>query len=346
MLSVKMPRKDVVKLVEVPVPTPAKGEVLVKVKASALCRSDMHVLHRVMFDLCGDSEDYMISPGHEPSGVVEALGEGVTKVKVGDRVALFLAIGCGHCRHCKEGNIVLCPDLKMISRDRDGAHADYLTIPEECCLPMPDDMDFVTAALSTDVGGTLYTACKRLGVTKDTSVAIFGVGPMGMGGVIIASALGAKVIAVDGNPERLASALENGAQYAVDCTKENAVERIRELTGEGCDAAIVCVGAKSAINGALDATRPLGTVGLIGEINESTFSPSLQMMRKLLTMKGCWYFNRNDWQEISDFMTGKTTGTPVPIHRIATRTYRLEEAVEAFELFDSGKVQKVVFVWG
>ena len=182
MLSVKMPRKDVVKLVEVPVPTPAKGEVLVKVKASALCRSDMHVLHRVMFDLCGDSEDYMISPGHEPSGVVEALGEGVTKVKVGDRVALFLAIGCGHCRHCKEGNIVLCPDLKMISRDRDGAHADYLTIPEECCLPMPDDMDFVTAALSTDVGGTLYTACKRLGVTKDTSVAIFGVGPMGMGG--------------------------------------------------------------------------------------------------------------------------------------------------------------------
>ena len=131
MLSVKMPRKDVVKLVEVPVPTPAKGEVLVKVKASALCRSDMHVLHRVMFDLCGDSEDYMISPGHEPSGVVEALGEGVTKVKVGDRVALFLAIGCGHCRHCKEGNIVLCPDLKMISRDRDGAHADYLTIPEE-----------------------------------------------------------------------------------------------------------------------------------------------------------------------------------------------------------------------
>ena len=287
----------------------------------------------------------MISPGHEPSGVVEALGEGVTKVKVGDRVALFLAIGCGHCRHCKEGNIVLCPDLKMISRDRDGAHADYLTIPEECCLPMPDDMDFVTAALSTDVGGTLYTACKRLGVTKDTSVAIFGVGPMGMGGVIIASALGAKVIAVDGNPERLASALENGAQYAVDCTKENAVERIRELTGEGCDAAIVCVGAKSAINGALDATRPLGTVGLIGEINESTFSPSLQMMRKLLTMKGCWYFNRNDWQEISDFMTGKTTGTPVPIHRIATRTYRLEEAVEAFELFDSGKVQKVVFVW-
>ena len=182
-------------------------------------------------------------------------------------------------------------------------------------------------------------------MTKDTSVAIFGVGPMGMGGVIIASALGAKVIAVDGNPERLASALENGAQYAVDCTKENAVERIRELTGEGCDAAIVCVGAKSAINGALDATRPLGTVGLIGEINESTFSPSLQMMRKLLTMKGCWYFNRNDWQEISDFMTGKTTGTPVPIHRIATRTYRLEEAVEAFELFDSGKVQKVVFVW-
>lgn len=341
MLAVKMPKKDQVVLVEEPIPVPGKGEVLVKLKASALCRSDLHILHRVMFDLCGDSDDYMITPGHEPCGVVEMLGPNVKKTKIGDRVALFLAIGCGHCNHCEEGDIVLCRDLKMISRDRDGAHADYVVVPEDCCLPLPDEMDYITGALSTDVGGTLYTACKRLGVEKRTTVAVFGVGPMGMGGVIIAASLGATVIAVDTNKERLASALDNGAKIAVDCSKEDAAEKIKEVTGEGCDAAIVCVGAESAINSALDAVRPKGRVGLVGEINESRFHPSPQMMRKQLTMIGCWYFNRNDWEEISSFMIEKE----VPIKNIATRTYRLTEAEEAFELFDSGKSQKVVFVW-
>ena len=324
--------------VDEPVPVPGEGEVLIKMKASALCRSDMHAYHRVMFDF---DDDFDITPGHEPCGVVHKLGHSVTQVKEGDAVAIFLAMGCGECNHCKDGDIVLCPDLRMISRDQNGAHADYLVIPQECCLPLPKGMDYITGALSTDVGGTLYTACKRLGVGKGTTVTIFGVGPMGMGGLLIAKHMGADVIAVDGNQERLDTAKELGAKYIINSAKEDSIEAIRAYTGGGSDVSIVCVGAEAAINAALDSTKSKGNVGLIGEINESKFSPSLQMMRKHLTMMGCWYFNRNDWSEIANFIVDEK----VPLDKISTRSFSIEEAVEAFTLFDSGKTQKVVFLW-
>lgn len=338
MLAVKMPRKETIVVVEEPVPVPGEGEVLIKMKASALCRSDMHAYHRTMFEF---DDDFNITPGHEPCGIVDKLGPNVTAVKEGDRVAVFLAIGCGKCQHCKDGDIVLCKDLKMISRDRNGAHADYLVVPQECCLSLPDGMDFVTGALSTDVGGTLYTACKRLGVDDTKTVTIFGVGPMGMGGLLVANHLGAKVIAVDGNEERLVTAKELGATHVINCMNVNSVEAIRSITGEGSDVSIVCVGSEKAINDALDSTCSKGKVGLIGEINESKFSPSLQLMRKHLEVMGCWYFNLNDWEEIANFMVEKK----VPMERISSKSYRLKDAVEAFTLFDSGKTQKVVFVW-
>ncbi len=146
-----------------------------------------------------EEDEFNITPGHEPSGIVDKIGPGVSRVKKGDRVAIFLGIGCNSCHHCLSGNVILCSQYKCISQDVDGAHADYMVVPEETCLPMPEDMDFITAALATDVGGTLYTACKRLGVDGSKTVAIFGAGPMGMGVLLFAKALGGTVIMVDLN---------------------------------------------------------------------------------------------------------------------------------------------------
>ena len=156
MIAAKLPRLETVEIVEEPIPEPKKGEVLVRMKASALCRSDLHRYHGTqIFE--GDDEAAYITPGHEPCGIVEKLGEGVTKVKKGDRVAIYLGLGCGTCPDCLRGDVMLCKKFRCIGFAVNGAHADYMTIPEENCLPMPDKMDYITGALSTDVGGTLYT---------------------------------------------------------------------------------------------------------------------------------------------------------------------------------------------
>lgn len=341
MLAAKLPRLETVEVVEEPIPVPKKGEVLIKMKASALCRSDLHRYHGTqIFD--EDESAAYITPGHEPCGIVEELGEGVTKVKKGDRVAIYLGLGCGTCPDCLRGDVMLCKEFRCIGFAVNGAHADYMTIPEENCLMLPPEMDFITGALSTDVGGTLYTACKELELNGTKTVAIIGLGPMGSGGVLIAKGFGARVIAIDLDEKRLELSKELGADLQINSGKEDAVARIKELTGGlGADAVIVTAGGNIPLNIALNAVRTKGKVGLIAESNSATIDPSNQFLRKRIDLKGCWYFNRSDWEEISNFLISRN----IELTKICSNTYPISQAGEAFPLFDSGAVQKVVFVW-
>ncbi len=339
MLAVKIPGKNTIEVVNENIPTPGEGEVLIKMKASALCRSDLYVYHgKSLFD----STSSLFTPGHEPCGIVEKLGSNVKKTKIGDKVAIYLVISCRKCEYCRSGDWMLCNEAGFLGATMNGAHADYLVVPEDNCLPLPPEMDFITGALATDVAGTLYTACKRLVLSGAKTVSIFGVGPMGMGGVLIAKAFGATVIAVDINDERLSLAKELGADYAINAQNKDSIAEIRKLTkGNGADCAIVCSGVQQVMNEALKSTKKLGSVGVIAESNACTIDPSNDLLRKMVEIKGCWYFNRSDWSEISEFIIDKK----IPLSRISTRTFSLSEAVEAFRLFDSGKTQKVVFLW-
>lgn len=341
MRTVKIPGENRIELHQVPIPEPEKGWVRIRMKASALCRSDLYRFHgQKVFEDTGDES--FITPGHEPCGIVDKLGEGVDKVDVGDRVAVYLALGCGKCEHCLSGNTVLCSEFRCIGFALDGAHADYLVVPQECCLPLPSEMDFVTGALATDVAGTLYTACKRIGVDASKTVAIFGIGPMGMGGVLIAKALGATVIVVDINEERLALAERLGVDYAIDSKETDVVAEIKRLTGgKGADCAICCAGNNVTYNQSLDCAKKGGSVAFIAEAHGITIDPSAQFVNKRLNVMGCWYFNCCDWKEITEFILKKK----IPLKSIASKLYDLNDADEAFRLFDSGRTQKVVFVW-
>ena len=341
MLAAKLPRLETVEVVEEGIPVPKKGEVLIKMKASALCRSDLHRYHGTqIFD--EDESACYITPGHEPCGIVEELGEGVSKVKKGDRVALYLGLGCGTCPDCLRGDVMLCKEFKCIGFAVNGAHADYMVIPEENCMLMPEKMDYVTGALSTDVGGTLYTACKKLELNGTKTVVVIGCGPMGSGGILMAKGHGAEVIAVDIDDKRLEMAKSLGADHVINSGREDAVEAIKKLTnGDGADAAIVTAGGNIPLNTGLDAVRTRGKVALIAESNSATIDPSNQFLRKRIELIGCWYFNRADWEEISSFIVNKN----IELKKICSNTYKISEAATAFPLFDSGKTQKVVFVW-
>jgi propanol-preferring alcohol dehydrogenase len=341
MLAAKIPSKEIVKVVEEPIPVPKMGEVLIKMKASALCRSDLHRYHGVaIFE--ETEEEKNITPGHEPCGIVEKLGEGVTKVKEGDRVAVYLGLTCGVCPDCLRGDLMLCPDFKCIGFAVNGAHADYMTIPEENCLLLPDKMDFITGALATDVGGTLYTACKRVGLDGTKTVVVIGCGPMGSGGILIAKGFGAKVIAIDLDEKRLALAKELGADFIINPSKDDVSKKVKELNcGIKADAAIVTAGGNVPLNMALNSVRTRGQVALIAESNSATIDPSNQFVRTLIELKGCWYFNRSDWEEISRFIVDKK----INLQKISSNIFPISEAEKAFPLFDSGATQKVVFVW-
>jgi threonine dehydrogenase-like Zn-dependent dehydrogenase len=340
MKAVYFPEPKVVEIREVPIPEPGPGQVRIQMKASAICRSDMSLYHGK--SVIRSSSAGTIIPGHEPCGIVDSLGEGVSNLKVGDRVAVYLAIGCGTCTYCMSGYKMFCKTWKCLGDDWNGGDADYMVIPEANCMPIPDEMSFEVGAVSTDAVGTLYHAQKRLGISGKDTLVIFGMGPMGMAGVLVAKGLGARVIAVDVVLQRLELAKELGADEVIDGKNDNVVERILALTGNvGADAFIDCSGSSVCHNQALDAVRPHGRGAFIGESKESTIKPSAQLIRKQVTLMGSWYFPIQEFAEITNFIVSKK----VPVEKLITHRFPITEAETAFRMFDEHKTEKVVFEW-
>jgi threonine dehydrogenase-like Zn-dependent dehydrogenase len=340
--AVLLPGDKRVEIVDRPDPTPGPGEVLVRTRASAICRSDMTLYYGNPI-VGGDSAGTgTVIPGHEPAGDVVEVGPGVRDVAVGDRVAAYLAIGCGVCEHCLRGYRMLCPQWKCIGFDVDGGDAEYLIVPEPNCLKLPDEISYESGALLTDMVGTQYHAQKRLEVSGATTVAIFGIGPMGAAGICVARGRGAKVIAVDVVESRLALATELGADAVVNSADGDAVAQLLELTGgRGIDVAIDCSGAPAAQNAALDATRAHGGVAFVGESRSTTINPSDQFIRKLLNVIGAWYFPLWEFPEIARFVVQHQ----LPVDKLITHRFALDDAEEAFRLFDERLTEKAVFVW-
>ncbi|GAA3315092.1 hypothetical protein GCM10020331_009270 [Ectobacillus funiculus] len=214
-----------------------------------------------------------------------------------------------------------------------------MVVPAENCMRLPDNMSYITAAVSTDAVGTLYHAQKKIGYfRKRHACYFFGLGPMGGAGVMIAKGLGATVIVVDMLDERLNMAKELGADYVINGKDVNVVEEILRITnGRGADAAIDCSGSPYAENNALDCVRAHGRVAFIGECKEVTIRPSEQLIRKQITVTGSWYFPIQEFEEIADFIVKKE----LPVEKkLVTHTFKLEEAETAFRMFDEKKNRK------
>jgi len=341
MKAVILPGSRRVEVVERPDPIPGPGEAVVRVRASALCRSDMSLYDGTPIvggEIAGKG---LIVPGHEAAGEIASVGPGVTTLSVGQRVAVSLAVGCGHCRWCLRGYRFLCPTWKCIGFDIDGGDAEYMVAPAVNCMPIPDSMSFDVAAVSTDMVGTQYSTQKRLGISGTDTVAIFGIGPMGGAGVLVAKARGARVIAVDVLESRLAMASALGADEVIDSRGGDVVARLRELTGgDGVDAAVECSGNPAAQNAALDAARRFGSVAFVGESRSTTINPSDQMIRKLLTVIGGWYFALWEYPEVVSFIVEHR----LPVEKLVTHRFGLDDAPTAFQMFHDRATEKAVFV--
>jgi len=339
MKAVFLPGNKKVEIRAVDVPTPGPGEVLIAVKASCICRSDLSLYYGNAV-VGGDAAGACVT-GHEPAGQVAQVGAGVKNFKAGDRVAVYLGIGCGVCEFCRQGNFFLCPQWTCIGFTADGGNAEFIVVPERNCLRIPDWMSYVAAAISTDAFGTLYSACKKLDVCGATMLGIWGLGPMGAAGVLAAKALGARVVVFDPINERREFAISLGADLALDPTAPDVQPRLKSFThGAGLTTAIDCSGNSGAHNMALDALRPGGKAAFIGEARESTIKPSDQLIRKQITLMGSWYFNICEYEEILRVLHTRK----IDLERLATHRFSLDEAETAFRMFDERKTEKAVFV--
>ncbi len=319
---------------EFPDPVPGDGEAVVRVRASGICGSDLNPYRAPV----GTN---WIS-GHEPCGEVAALGPGTSGAKVGDRVIVYHYSGCGTCKYCRTGWEQLCQaPRKTYGFGENGGNADYLLVPARTLVPLPNELSFEEGAAIACGTGTAYGALLRLAVSGRDTLAVFGQGPVGLSATMLAKAMGARVIAVDISPTRLELARELGADHAIDSRQTDPLEAIRDLThGEGADAAVDCTGNAEARAQMVRSVRIFGSACFVGEGGTVTLNVSPDVIHKRLTIYGSWTFSVTMLGECARFVVDRG----VPLSRLITHRYRLDEAARAFEDFEGGSVGKSVFV--
>ena len=260
MRGVLLPGNSRVVFQEFPVPEPGYGQVLIRMKASSICGSDLRAIYREHLGHGPEAYQGVIA-GHEPCGQIVKLGPGCKRFKAGDRVILYHISGCGVCNDCREGYMISCtsPLRAAYGWQRDGGHAEYLLAEENTCVALPDELSYVDGALVACGFGTVYEALNRVRVSGEDKVLITGMGPVGMAAGLIAKKMGAThVIGVDTVPARLDLSLRTGC--ADDVIVRTARRwKIKALThGLGCQVSIDCSGAPAGRLLALQGTRRWG----------------------------------------------------------------------------------------
>lgn len=247
-------------LQRIPIPSAGEEDVLVRVRAAGICHSDVH--YRAGRSRMGSLP---ITLGHEVAGEVEWVGAKVTTVKAGDRVCLHYNISCGDCYHCKAGKEQFCTTVKMIGHHIDGGYAEYIALPADNAISLPEEVSFEEGATLMCASATAFHALRRGRVRDGETVAVFGVGGLGMSAIQLAKALGAvEVYAVDIKRDKLELALEYGA-IPIDASRSDAVEEIRAATrGKGVDVALEMIGLPVTMKQTIESLGVLGRAVIVG----------------------------------------------------------------------------------
>ncbi len=329
-------------------PTPGPGEVVLEIKASGMCGSDLKFYRAPPGEaakLLGFSSTRAVIAGHEPCGVVAAVGSGVSEreARVGQRVMVHHYRGCGVCPHCSTGWMQLCDEgvAEVYGATGHGAHAPYMKVPARTLVNLPDALSFETGAAISCGTGTAWGALKRLELAGDQTIAIFGQGPVGLSATQLAAAMGARVIALDISGERLSRAKEFGADATVNPMEVNAVDAIRQLThGLGAHATLDSSSSPEARRQAVQSVRTWGKACFVGEGGQVTLDVSPDMLRRQVTVIGSWTFSTVGQAECATFIADRK----IKVDDLFTHRWKLNQADEAYQLFDRQNTGKGVFL--
>ena len=349
MRAVFLPGGRQVEIRTVDVPEPGPGEVLVALRAAGLCGSDLHMHYRPppekrrgpIFGLATDPD---IAPGHEAAGVVVKVGASVTAFKPGSRVAVHHIGGCGDCVDCRRGFDMKCQHKWGIyGLDRPGALQDYMVVRSRDCVEVPANIDFDEAAYYTCGAGTGYMALRRASFGLGDSVAVVGLGPVGMAAAYFALRSGARVVALDTVGSRRAFARNIGLSYVFDPIDDAALEQVRAATGgRGATVVVEASGSAAGRLVALGAAAIGGRVVLVGFGDaDNTVDLQATVIQKQLDVFGAWMFPLPDLQE----MLFDISLRGISIKPLITGNYNIDDAAEAWRGFDQGGPGKTVVTW-
>jgi S-(hydroxymethyl)glutathione dehydrogenase/alcohol dehydrogenase len=349
-------------IVELDQSEPKTGEVRVKMSAAGICASDHHVM-------TGDNPTPMpIVLGHEGAGVVDAVGPGVSTVKVGDRCVLSFVPNCGHCRSCREGLSNICDTNRLTgTRQYDGTFrlhtsdgtevhqfaklgvfAESIVVPQQACYPMPDDVPMEVAALigcsvATGVGGVINQPSMRAGMT----VAVIGTGGVGLNALQGARLMNAaKVIAVDIFDHKLEFAYKFGATHVVNSKDQDPVEVIQGMTDGGVDFAFDTFGHKITTEQAYKSTRKGGTTVVVGLAPDGMTAeiPLVELVRNQKTIVGSYYGSASPHETFGKLLEFYRQGR-IDVGGMVTRKYKLAEINEAYGALERGEDGRGVIVF-
>ena len=251
---------------EVPTPKPESDEVLIKIEAAGICHSDVHYRDGV-----SSVGSLPITLGHEVAGEIKKLGTNVSNFNVGDRVCLNYMITCGKCKYCVQGTEQFCVEGKMIGKDVDGGYAEYIAVPTRGLFKLPDSVSFEHASVMMCSSSTSLHALKKTRFKQGETIAIFGLGGLGISALQLAKAFGAREIyAIDIDAGKLETVEEMGA-IPINAKNIDPVEKIMELTNDdGVDVALELIGLPLTMDQGVRSLARFGRLGLVG-ITANTF---------------------------------------------------------------------------
>ena len=340
MKAVLIERPNEVALVELETPSPDPGEVLVRSHVAGVCRTDLEMLHGGLTD--PRWVRFPLVPGHEWSGSVAELGEGVTDLEVGERVVCEGMIPCNRCRRCKEGNTQLCLNYDQIGFTRPGGYGEFVRVPRHVVHRLPESVSFAAGTL-VEPAACVLRGLERGRPRPGDTIGVIGVGTLGSLAVTLAKLYSPGALVAYGvREEELTFARALGADATAHVAEQDPVAATHELLGGGLDLVLETAGAAAAVDLATRLVRPGGRVVLLGIAGEGKMLeiPADRIMFADMDVVGSCSYPTSAWSSVVRLLEHGL----LDLDQIVTHRFPANRFAEAFALMDNrqGLVAKVV----
>lgn len=341
-----LPGNSTVELKSFDIPTPGHGEVLIKMKSSTICGSDIRCIYHEHLGKGPEGYQPGMVAGHEPCGQIVEVGPGCRRFKAQDRVVIYHISGCGVCNDCRRGYMISCTSeeyRRAYGWQRDGGMAEYMLAEEKDLVLLPDSLTYSDGAQVACGFGTVYEGLEKIGICGNDAVLVTGLGPVGLATAMLVRAMGAdKVIGVEVIDERIQIAKDLKLFDEVIKAGQDNVAQIKDMTdGMGVERSVDCSANDKARLTCIQATRKWGKIVFLGEGGTCSFSPSPDIIHDQKTIYGSWVTNIWRMEELVE----RIVRWGIHPEDLITHRFTLDQAAEAYSLMASGKCGKVAVVF-
>jgi len=327
------------------IPKPGHGEVLIKMKASTICGSDIRCIYHEHLGKGPEGYQPGRIAGHEPCGQIVETGPGCRRFQTGDRVIVYHISGCGVCNDCRRGYMISCTSefRRAYGWQRDGGMAEYLRAEEKDLVHLPDELTYADGAQVACGFGTVYEGLEKIGINGNDAVLVTGLGPVGLATAMLARALGAeRIIGIEVIDERIKLAQDLKLFAEVLKAGPDNVRQVRALTGNaGVEKAVDCSAHDQARLTCIQATRKWGKIAFLGEGGTCSFQPSPDIVHDQKTIFGSWVTNLWRMEDLVEHLVR----WGIHPEELITHRFALDQVDQAYALMATGKCGKVAVVF-